>query len=115
MVITPVEVDLADDVVAAVGDEEVARRVHGDARGVVELGAGGRSAVAAVARSAVSGDRGDHARGVVDLADDVVAAVGDEEVPRGVQGDAHGVVEFGRWWPRRRRRCSPRPRSPRRC
>ena len=103
-------IDFADDVVAAVGDEEISRGIHRDARGVVEFGAGGRAAVAAVAPGPVSGDRGDHARGEIDLADDVVAAVGDEEVPRGVHRDAHGVVKFGGWWPLRRRRCSPRSR-----
>ena len=39
MEITPVAIDLADDVVAGVGDEEVPRGVYRHARGVVELGA----------------------------------------------------------------------------
>ena len=91
--------------------KQVPGGVYRDARGVVKLGAGGRAAVAAVAAAVpVSGDRGDHARGEIHLADDVVAAVGDEEVPRGVHRNARRVVELGRWWPRRRRRCSRRSR-----
>ena len=87
------EIDLADDVIARVGDEEVPRGVHRDTRGVVELGGGGRAAVAAVAAKVeVAGDRGDHARGEIDLADDVVAAVGDEEVPRRVHGEPVGSL-----------------------
>ena len=51
---------------------------HGDA----QLAARGRSTVAAVAAAkvVVSCHRGDQARGEIDLANDVVAAVGDEEV-----------------------------------
>ena len=109
------EVDLADDVVAAVGDEEVVRGVHGDAHGVEELGAGGRLAVAAVAPGPVSGNRADRAGGEVDFADDVVVAVGDEEISRSVRGDAHGVVKFGCPWPVRRCRYSSRPHFRRPC
>ena len=34
-------------------------------------------------------------RGEVHLADHVVAAVGDEEIPGGVHRDARGVIQFG--------------------
>ncbi len=89
------EVDLADDVIAAVGDEQVPRRVQGDAHGVVERGAGGRSAVATVAPGPAPRHGADHARGGVDFTNDVVVAVGNEEVPRAVYGDVQGIVEFG--------------------
>ena len=86
-------IDLANDVVGAVGDEEVAVAVHRDTRGSVELGAGGRAPVATVAaaQGVVPRDRGNHARGI-DLADDVVAAVGDEEDTACVYRDAHRVA-----------------------
>ena len=64
--------------------------------GVVKFGAGGRPAVAAVVAGAVSGDRGDHARGRIDLADGVVHAVGNEEIACGVHGDAVGSLSSAR-------------------
>ena len=79
----------------AVGDEEVACGIHRDARGVAEFRKGGRPAVAAVAPGPVSGDRADQARGQIDLAHDVVGAVGDEEVARRVHRDADWVTQLG--------------------
>src|SRR5207253_1188676 len=76
----------ADAVVVGVGDEEVARGVHGDAGRGLELGGGRQAVVAEEAGSAGAGDRADvPARR--DLADAVVVGVGNEKVTRGVDGD----------------------------
>ena len=61
-------VHLANPVVARVGDEDVPGGVHRHAAGDVELGSGGRAAVAAVTSGSVAGHGGDHARGMVHLA-----------------------------------------------
>ena len=87
--------DLADHVVVTVGDEQVARGIDGDAAGVVQLGGGRGSVVAAVTGGAVAGDGDDVAGRLDHLADHVVADVGDEQVARGVDGDADGVVQLG--------------------
>ena len=87
--------DLADHVVGRVGDEQVARGVDGDAVGLVQLGGGGGSVVAAVTLGAVAGDGDDVAGRLDDLADHVVGRVGDEQVARGVDGDAVGAVQLG--------------------
>ena len=90
------------------GDVDVAEAVDGDAPGPVEVGGRGRAAVAGgVARregrlgvgggrggGGVAGDRRDRAVGV-DLADEVVAAVGDVEVAGLVDGHALRGVELG--------------------
>ena len=75
------EIDLADAVIVGVGDEEVPAGVHARRHRAVQLGGGGRAAVAAVARGSVAGDGGDHAGSAIHLADAVVVSVGDEEVP----------------------------------
>ena len=84
-------------VVTAVDDEEVAGSVHCHVPWPVELGGNRLAAVAAIARTAISIARhgGDHTGGMVDLADTVVAAVGDEDVPGGVQGHASRLVNLG--------------------
>ena len=82
------KIHLADPVVVGVGDEEVPGGVHRDTCGVVQFGGGGLAAIAAVAWGPIAGDGGDHAGGVIHLADPVVAGVGDEEVPGGVHRDA---------------------------
>ena len=63
--------------VILVGDEQVACGVHGDAVGIVEVGAGGRAVVAAEALRPVPRHGGDHP--IRDLAD-AVAHVGDVQV-----------------------------------
>ena len=78
-----------------VGDEQVARGVDGDAVGVVQLGGGRGPVVAAVTGGAVAGDGDDVAGRLDHLADHVVVRVGDEQVARGVDGDAGGVVQLG--------------------
>ena len=82
-------VDLADPVVRVVGDEEVPGGVHRNT-GAAQSGGGGRAVIAAVAGGPAAGDGGDHARGVIHLANPAVARVGDEEVPGGVHRDATG-------------------------
>ena len=80
-----------NDVVAGINDQEIAGGSRNRAGWIIQFRGGGRAAVAAVARGAVAGDGGDHAGGEVDLADCVVAAVGDEEVSLRVEGDACGA------------------------
>ena len=83
----------------AVGDEQVARGVDGDAGGVMQLGGGRGPVVAAVTSGAVASDGDDVAGRLDDLADHVVDHVGDEQVARGVHGDAAGKGQLGggRW------------------
>ena len=82
-------------VVVHVGDEQVARGVDGDAVGVIQFGGGRGPVVAAVTGFAVAGDGDDVAGRLDDLADHVVVIVGDEQVARGVDGDAPGDVQLG--------------------
>ena len=77
-----------------VGDVEVAGGVHGDAVGLYNMGAGGRTVVAAEADCAASRHGGDHP--VRDLAD-ADSRVRDVEVAGGVHGDA-GVGEIKSNW-----------------
>ena len=77
----------------SVGDVEVASGIHGDRGRTVQLGAGGRTAVAGVAWRAVARHGGDHP--VRDLADALVMGVGDVEVAGGVHGDALGIGQLG--------------------
>src|SRR5207302_3650738 len=89
-------VDAADLVVARVGDDQVPVAVEQDALGSVDVGRGGRPAVAVVAvLSALPHDRRDDVGGVVDLADDVVGAVGDVEVAVGRHRRGVGAAEGG--------------------
>src|SRR5437773_2576822 len=89
--------DPADPLVAAVRDEQLARRVEGEAHGDIELGRGGRAAVAREpTRASDPRHRADRARRGDDLADHAVATVGDEEVARPVENDVERQVEFGR-------------------
>ena len=87
-------IDLPDAIVA-VGDEEIPDGVHRDARGMVEFGGGGRTAVAAVARDAIAGDGGDHAGGVIDLADPVVANMSAMNRSPAASTATPGAVESG--------------------
>src|SRR5208282_5051307 len=86
--------DLADPVVAGIGEEEVTGGIHRDAVRLVKLGLRGRTVVAAEARYPSARDGGDDAVGA-DLADPVVAGVGDVEVAGGVHRDALRMVELG--------------------
>ena len=84
----------ADALVRGVGDVQVAGGIHGDALGILQLGAGGRAVVAAVARRPVSRHGGDESIG--DLADAVVPRVGDvDDAAGGIHGDAGGRVQLG--------------------
>ena len=87
--------DLADSVVVLVGDEQVARGVDGDGVGAIQLGGGREPAVAAVAGCAVAGHGDDVAGRLDDLADHVVVAVDDEQVARGIDGEAPGTIQLG--------------------
>ena len=93
-----------DPLVASVGDQQVAGGVCRHARRAVELGAGGRAAVAGEPDGAVAGDGVDVAGGhrlAVEGAgrgshhpDPLVAAVGDQQVPGAVHRHARRA-EFG--------------------
>ena len=93
--------DLADDVVPAVGDVDIPVAVHGDAGGVAEFGGWRRVTVATVAVVPVARDRYDGAiceeavETGLNLADHIVAGVGDEKVAFRVEREARGVVQLG--------------------
>jgi len=80
---------LADGVVAGVGDEEGARAVDGHALRGNKLGGAARAVRAADASGACRSRNGGHDTRWRDLADGVVAGIGDLDDPRAV--DAHLV------------------------
>ncbi len=86
--------DLADHVVGRARDEQVARRINGDAEWA-QFGVRRRSAVAAVAGRAVAGDGEDVAGRLDHLADSVVAVVGNKYVAHGVNGNAVVKIQLG--------------------
>src|SRR5208282_882083 len=86
---------LADHVIVKVGDEQVARGVDGDVAGVIQFGGGRGAVVAAVTGFAVACDGDDVAGRLDHLADHVIVKVGDEQVARGVDGHATGIVQLG--------------------
>src|SRR5205085_10354010 len=91
-----VDLDAADPVVAGVGDDQVPVAVEDDALGPVYPGLGGRPAVAAIAAVAALADHGrDDLRAVVDPADHVIGAVGDEQIAVGGYGGGVGAAEGG--------------------
>src|SRR5712692_11256462 len=88
--------------VAAVGDEQVARGINRDTDGEVQQGAGGGRAVVTEPKlSGRAGDGVDATRGHGaagqgrHFADDVVVAVGDEEVAETVDEDGPRLVQLG--------------------
>ena len=85
-------VDFADAVVAGIGDKDIAGGVHGNPLRQIERGGGGRTVVAAVAGA---GRGGDQPGGVVDFANPVVRGVGEIQIARRVQGNAHRAVHYG--------------------
>src|SRR5581483_930548 len=104
-----VEVDPANPGARLLGDEQVTHVVAGDAAGPVEVSIGRQATVTAVVADHrrglrpvgvglggrhVAGDRGDDAAGI-DLADEVVAAVGDVHGAVVGHPDTLGVVELG--------------------
>ena len=92
-------VDLADAMVEGVGDVQVSVSVDGDAPRRVQEGRSGGPSIAAVAGRAdslsvhESDDRRDGTRGRGDLADNVIDAVCDVEVPCAVECNAGGSIE----------------------
>src|SRR5262249_40969413 len=87
--------DLAD-VAAVVAEEQVAAAVEHHAIGEGDLGRRARPTVPGEAGDAGAGDGDDVARRLDDLADAVVALVGEEDVAAAVHGHAVGVVQRGR-------------------
>ena len=85
--------DLADDIVSRIRDEEITRRVDREANGRVEHGVD-RGAVVAEARRVITRDRQDNAGGR-HFTDDIIASVGNEEVPGGIEREAAGMEERG--------------------
>ena len=71
----------------------VAGGIHGDAARPVQLGGCGRTAIAAKTEGPVSGYGGDYS--TRDLADAVVALVGNVDVSGSVHGDPIGHVQLG--------------------
>lgn len=85
---------LANAVVKAVSNVEVAAAVHGHAYRVSKLGVGGGAAVAALAARTIAGDGVDGAA-AIHLANAVVIAVGDVEVAAVVHGHAPRDIKLG--------------------
>ena len=86
--------ELADHVVAAVGDEQVARGIDGDAGGAVQLGGGRGAVVAGVTGGAVTGDGDDVAGRRDDLADSLLPVSAMNTSPSGVDSDAEGTAHL---------------------
>ena len=82
-----------DAIVSAVCDVQVAGGVHRDAPGTIQLGAGGRTVVAAETARPISRHSSDHS--VRDLADAVVTGVRDVKAAGGVYRDAIGKIQLG--------------------
>ena len=88
-------IHLAHDVVAGVGDIDVAQCIHGYALRTAQLGAGGRPAVAAVTADALLSGKGRDIAGAIDHANDVIEPVGDVQVAGAVKSHLHGRVQPG--------------------
>ena len=84
---------LADAVIAGVGDVEIPGGVEGERGGIPELSGSGRTVVTGVSGAADAGDGGDDAGGGVDLADAVVVGVGDVEVSGRIDGERGGRIQ----------------------
>ena len=82
--------------VVAVGDEQIAGGINGQSRGTLQRRGGGLSAIPRVIADASSGDRFDHARLGIHLADEIVIPVEDEYVAGRVDRDFSRVIEVGR-------------------
>src|SRR5581483_7833954 len=85
--------DLADPVVARVGEEDASGGQQGDAVREVELGARRRAAVAAVALRAVAGEAGDRPVGP-DAPDEALERLDDEDAAVGQDRDAPRLVDL---------------------
>ena len=72
--------DLADAMVPGIGNVEVPSRVEGEPHRVPDRGGGGEAAVSGIAPGTISDHGGYNARVDVDLADAMVAAVGEVDV-----------------------------------
>ena len=88
---SPPRADLPDALVAVVSDKQVAARVEDNSNRTVQAGARGRPAVTAETHSAVAGYSCDVP--AMDLADALVAEVGDKEVFVGVNGHCNRELE----------------------
>ena len=86
--------DLADGVVEAVDDEQVSGRVQRDGGGVAQIRVSRQPAVAAVTPVPGPRDGVDILRGRIDIANDIVAGVGDEQIAAVINRDTHGGVEL---------------------
>ncbi len=78
-------IDLADPAVQGVEYIEIAVGVESNAVGVVEQGVGGRTAIAAIARLAGTGDDADNSGIEVESANAVAVAIGDIELAVGAE------------------------------
>jgi hypothetical protein len=94
------------------------RREDCDASRIVQLGAGGGAAVAAIARCAITRYGPDDARyrgsGQADHADAAIVEIADIEITDAVDRNPYRDSPTERWWRAHRRRCSLACRSPRR-
>src|ERR1017187_6661414 len=72
--------DLAHSAASLIRDVKVASRIQSNAGRLVQLSAGGQSAIAAVTLRAISGNGRDDACGGRDFSDCVVPLIGNEQV-----------------------------------
>ena len=89
------QVDLSDEMVAGVGDIDLAEVVDGDVFGLVEFGVYGAGEVASGAGYAGTGDSDYHAVGLIDSSYPVVEGIGDEDVAVVVHVHAMWGMECG--------------------
>src|SRR6185369_7640845 len=83
--------DLSDHVIAGIGNVEIVRHVGGEPLGIVEL-CGSAGSVLSASHSGGAGERRDSSIGC-DLADRVIASIGDVEHAGSIDGYASRIVE----------------------
>jgi len=87
--------DLANSVVAEIGDIQIVRRVHGDAPRPVQLGTGGWAVITAEALGSISSHDSQAPRRSVKSQDDVLIVIPDEDVARFIDRARGGAIKAG--------------------
>ena len=87
--------NLANYIVFAVSYVQVAAGIKCNASRRIQLGAGGRPAIAGVARGSVPGDRTDNAGARCNLADQIVSWIGDVQIAAGVDRQGVRRIQLG--------------------
>src|SRR5262249_22039986 len=82
-------------IVARIGNEQIARKVYSDTTWAGEQSRGGGSVISIEAPATITGNRCDCTRGAYFSAP-IITGVGNEDITRGIRGDAMHVTELGR-------------------